>query len=121
MNSLHALVIKLIAQNDGTLNSPVGELGPAAFYAAVRAVDPDLAAHLHDAQERKDFSLSPLYGYWRSPADKLIHIRAGQEGWLRLGLVDARLFAVFMQHLLSQKSEVRSQKSKVKSQKSEVR
>ena len=99
--TFHALVIKLVALTAGTLNSPVGELAPAAFYAAVHAVDPALASQLHDVQERKAFSLSPLYGYWRSPADKRIHVRPGQEGWLRLSLLDDQLFAVFMQHLLS--------------------
>ncbi|MCB9148510.1 MAG: CRISPR-associated endoribonuclease Cas6 [Caldilineaceae bacterium] len=98
--SLHALVINLIAQNAGTLPGSVGELAHAAFYAAVQAVDPALSARMHDAQERKAFSLSPLYGYWQSPQDKRIHVNTGQAGWLRLGLLDEELFAVFMQHIL---------------------
>jgi len=99
--SLHALVIQLIAHQAGILPGSIGELAHAAFYAAVQAVDPALSAQMHDAQERSAFSLSPLYGYWQSPADKLIHVSQGQEGWLRLGLLDDRLFAVFMQHLLT--------------------
>ncbi|MCB0097963.1 MAG: CRISPR-associated endoribonuclease Cas6 [Caldilineaceae bacterium] len=98
--ALHALVINLIAQNAGTLPGSVGELAHAAFYAAVQAVDPALSARMHDAQERKAFSLSPLYGYWQSPQDKRIHVNTGQAGWLRLGLLDEELFAVFMQHIL---------------------
>jgi CRISPR-associated endoribonuclease Cas6 len=99
--SLHALVIKLVAQEAGTLPSTVGELAHAAFYAAVQAVDPALAQQMHDAQRRSAFSLSPLYGYWQSPQDGRIHVSQGQEGWLRLGLLDSRLFGVFMQHLLN--------------------
>jgi CRISPR-associated endoribonuclease Cas6 len=99
--SLHALVIKLVAQEAGTLPGTVGELAHAAFYAAVQAVDPVLAQQMHDAQERSAFSLSPLYGYWQSPQDGRIHVSQGQEGWLRLGLLEARLFAIFMQHLLN--------------------
>ena len=57
---------------------------------------------MHDAQNRKDFALSPLYGFWRSPADQRIHVNPGQEGWLRLSLLDERLFGVFMQHLLAE-------------------
>lgn len=108
-HALHAIVINLIAQETGTLPGTVGELAHAAFYAAVDAVDPALAAQIHDAQERKAFSLSPLYfsqratgrdGYRQSPEDGRIHVSAGQPGWLRLGLLDEELFAVFMQHIL---------------------
>lgn len=102
--SLHAIVINLIAQEAGSLPGTVGELAHAAFYAAVNAVDPALAAQIHDAQNRKAFSLSPLYGYWQSPEaganGARIHVNAGQPGWLRLGLLDEALFAVFMQHIL---------------------
>lgn len=98
--SLHAIVLKLTANRAGSLNSTVGELGHAAFYSAIDAVDPALAQRVHDAEARKPFSLSPLYGYWQSPKDKRIHIGAGQEGWLRLGLLDEDLFAAFMQHIL---------------------
>ena len=110
-HALHAIVINLIAQEAGTLPGTVGELAHAAFYAAVDAVDPALATQIHDAQERKAFSLSPLYGYRQSPQDGRrsanaparegrIHVNAGQPGWLRLGLLDEELFAVFMQHIL---------------------
>jgi CRISPR-associated endoribonuclease Cas6 len=103
-HSLHALVIKLVAQQPGTLPGTVGELAHAAFYAAIQAVDPALASQMHDAQQRSAFSLSPLYGYWQSPQDGKIRVGAGQEGWLRLGLLDDRLFAVFMQHLLNSRA-----------------
>ena len=99
-HALHAIVINLIAQESGSLPGTVGELAHAAFYAAVDAVDPVLAAQIHDAQERKAFSLSPLYGYRQNATDHRIHVSAGQPGWLRLGLLDEELFAVFMQHIL---------------------
>ena len=99
--SLHALVINLIALQAGTLPGTVGELAHAAFYAAVQAVDPALATQMHDAQDRSAFSLSPLYGYGQNSHDGRVHVDQGQPGWLRLGLLDARLFGVFMQHLLT--------------------
>jgi CRISPR-associated endoribonuclease Cas6 len=99
-SSLHALVVKLTALDAGTLPGSAGELAHAAFYAAIEAADPALSAQMHDAQNRKDFALSPLYGYRQSPADRRIHVRPGQEGWLRICLLDDRLFGVFMQHLL---------------------
>ncbi|MCB0111508.1 MAG: CRISPR-associated endoribonuclease Cas6 [Caldilineaceae bacterium] len=98
--ALHAIVINLIAQEAGSLPGTVGELAHAAFYAAIDAVDPALAQQIHDAQNRKAFSLSPLYGYWQSPQDGRIHVSAGQPGWLRLGLLDETLFGAFMQHIL---------------------
>ncbi len=98
--ALHALVIKLIAQESGALSGSVGELAHAAFYAAVQAVDPALSAQMHAAQTRKDFSLSPLFGPWRTSSERRIHVTPGQEGWLRVGLFNAHLFRVFMQHLL---------------------
>lgn len=98
--SLHAIVLKLTATRAGSLHATIGELGHAAFYACIDAVDPALAQRVHDAEQRKPFSLSPLYGYWQSPKDRRIHIGAGQEGWLRLGLLDEDLFAAFMQHIL---------------------
>lgn len=99
--SLHALVINLIAQEDGHLPLTVGELAHAAFYAAVQAVDPALAQQMHDAQQRSLFSLSPLYGLRTGGRNNRPQVRQGQEAWLRLGLLDGRLFGVFMQHLLT--------------------
>jgi len=102
--TFHALVIKLTAQESGSLAAGVGEMAHAAFYAAIQAVDPDLSAHMHDAQQRKAFSLSPLYGY-RQQHGRL-RVRAGDQGWLRLGLLDDQLFGVFMQHLLDSRQPV---------------
>ncbi|HRJ41872.1 MAG: CRISPR-associated endoribonuclease Cas6 [Caldilineaceae bacterium] len=100
-HTLHALVVNLIAQNGGTLPGNVGELGHAAFYAAIQAVDPALSARMHEADERSAFSLSPLYGYWQSPQDGKIHVSQGQPGWLRVCLLEPELFAVFTTHLLT--------------------
>ena len=74
---LHALVIHLLAQDSGALPVLGGELAHAAFYAAVQSVDPALSAQMHDAQERSAFSLSPLYGFGRSPGDGRIKVNAG--------------------------------------------
>ncbi len=83
---LHALVIQLLAQESGVLPVLGGELAHAAFYAAVQSVDPVLSAQMHDAQERSAFSLSPLYGFWRSPGDGRIKVNAGHPGWVKTDL-----------------------------------
>lgn len=98
--TLHALVIKLITSRLACCRAVWASWRTPAFTAAVQAVDPVLSAQMHDAQGRSAFSLSPLYGYWRTPADRQIHVSQGQA-WLRLGVLDDRLFAVFMQHLLT--------------------
>lgn len=100
-HTLHALVVNLAAQNAGTLPGSVGELGHAAFYAAIQAVDPALSERMHEANRRSAFSLSPLYGYWQSPQDGKIRVRAGQPGWLRVCLLEPELFAAFTTHLLT--------------------
>jgi len=100
-HTLHALVVNLAAHNAGTLPGSVGELAHAAFYAAIQAVDPALSERMHEADQRKAFSLSPLYGYWQSPQDRRIHVSAGQPGWLRVCLLDSELFAAFTTHLLA--------------------
>lgn len=99
-HTLHALVVNLTAQEAGVLPGSVGELANAAFYAAIQAVDPELSARMHDAQKRKAFSLSPLYGFRQSPQDRRIRVAAGEEGWLRLCLLDDETFGVFMRHLM---------------------
>jgi CRISPR-associated endoribonuclease Cas6 len=101
MIALHSIVIKLLAQESGTLPGGVGELAHGAFHATIQAIDPDLATQIHDAQSRKAFSLSPLYGYRQRSGDQRIQVQAGQEGWLRLCLLDPRLFHAFTRHLLA--------------------
>ncbi len=99
--ALRALVLDLIALDDGVLPILAGELAHAAFYAIVESVDPALSQQMHDAQGRSNFALSPLYGYWRRPYDRKIKVKAGQSGWLRISLLDDQLFAVFHEHLLN--------------------
>jgi len=98
--ALRALVLDLTALDDGVLPVLAGELAHAAFYAIVQSVDPALSQRMHDAQGRSAFALSPLYGYWRSPYDRKVKVSAGQPGWLRICLLDDRLFEVFQEHLL---------------------
>jgi CRISPR-associated endoribonuclease Cas6 len=86
--------LQLVAKEDGVLPGSLAEPAHAAFYAAVQAVDPQLAAQLHDAQQRALFTLSPLRGY-------ATNVHAGQPGRLRVTLLDDTLFGVLMQHLLA--------------------
>lgn len=96
---LYALVVRLIAEKDGTLRATVGHLAHAAFLDILRQVDPDVSQALHDLSGRKPFTLSPLHGFGHGRKGKLT-IRAGQEGWLRLTLLDPGLFHTFIRYFL---------------------
>jgi CRISPR-associated endoribonuclease Cas6 len=106
---LHALVLTLSALDAGTLPAALGELPHAAFFALLDAADPALAAHTHDVQARAAFTLSPLYGFpvgrgnrkAGGEASGPLAIQPGHQGWLRLTVLDAGLFAALTRHLLA--------------------
>jgi CRISPR-associated endoribonuclease Cas6 len=103
---LRAIVLNLVALESGVLDSTVGELAHAAFYATIRAVDPQLSAKMHDEQTRSAFSLSPLYGFTQSDSRRITKLHPGQRGWLRIGILDTHLFQTFMDYILSHGSPV---------------
>ena len=96
---LYALIIRLIAGEDGSLRATQGELAHAAFLDVLQQVDGDLAQALHDHEGRKPFTISPLRGYRRRSKGRL-GIRAGESGWLRVTLLDPALFHTFITYFL---------------------
>lgn len=102
MTTFHSLVLNLVALQPGVLAGSVGELAHAAFYAMIQAVDADLSAHMHDAQARAAFTLSPLMGLGRDEKGRSFTIQTGQSGQLRVTLLDDQLFAVLVRRLLTQ-------------------
>lgn len=96
---LYALVIKLVAERDSSLRATQGHLTHAAFLAILNHVDPALAQTLHADHGRKPFTLSPLSGFG-APVEGQLKVRAGQEGWLRVTLLDPTLFHTFIAYFL---------------------
>lgn len=97
---LYALVIRLTAQKSGNMPATQGHLAHAAFLDILRQVDPAVSQAIHDNKNgRKPFTISPLHGYGHGRAGKL-HVKAGQEGWLRVTLLDPALFHTFISHFL---------------------
>jgi CRISPR-associated endoribonuclease Cas6 len=92
---LYALVIRLTAARDGRLRATQGHLAHAAFLDMLRQVDAPLAERLHSGGGRKPFTVSALEGFGRA-RDSRLSVAAGQEGWLRVTLLDPRLFATFI-------------------------
>lgn len=96
---LYALIIRLAAVRGGGLRATQGHLAHAAFLDMLRAVDPALAAAVHDLPGRKPFTISPLEGFGRG-RDGRLTIREGGEGWLRVTLLDPTLFRTFIRFFL---------------------
>jgi CRISPR-associated endoribonuclease Cas6 len=96
---LYALIIRLTAVQSGTLRATQGHLAHAAFLNILRQVDPDLAQALHDRNGRKPFTLSALGGFGHGRNGQL-SVHAGQEGWLRVTLLDPRMFQTFIRYFL---------------------
>lgn len=97
--TLYALIIRLTAAHTGHLRATQGHLAHAAFLHILQQVDPALSAALHEADGRKPFTISPLEGYGRGHKGQ-IPIKAGQEGWLRVTLLDPVLFHTFIHYFL---------------------
>lgn len=96
---LYALIIRLTATHNGRLRATVGHLAHAAFLNILRQADPALAQTIHDMHGRKPFTISPLEGYGL-PHNGQLSIQAGQEGWLRVTLLDPLLFQTFISYFL---------------------
>jgi CRISPR-associated endoribonuclease Cas6 len=96
---LYALIIRLTASQNGRLRATQGHLAHAAFLNIIEQVDPTLSAALHELNGRKPFTVSPLEGYGRGHQGQ-IQIQAGQEGWLRVTLLDPTLFHTFIHYFL---------------------
>jgi len=96
----YSLVVQLIAEHDATLPATHGDLGHAAFLVMIRAVQPELAQVLHDHHGRKPFTVSPLRDL-PPVRNGICRLRAGDQPWLRLTVLDPQLFAAFMERLLT--------------------
>ena len=92
---LYALVIRLTAGHDGRLRATQGHLAHAAFLDMLHQVDAPLAERLHGGPGRKPFTVSALEGFGRGH-DGRVAVEEGREGWLRVTLLDPRLFATFI-------------------------
>jgi CRISPR-associated endoribonuclease Cas6 len=96
---LYSLVIRLVATQNGRLQAAMGQYSNAAFYEILRAVDPATADAIHKQSGRGPFTISPLLGFGE-PTNKQYNIKAGQEGWMRITLLDPSLFHTFISYVL---------------------
>ena len=97
----YALVLPLKPLNAAPVPAAVCDCVHAAFFALIDGVDPALAARLHGLEERKPFTLCPLYEEGRGRGGR-VPVLSG----LRLTLLDERLFGT-VAHALMQGAELR--------------
>lgn len=96
---LHALVLKLRAEQAAELPRTHGHQAHAFFLRMVQAADPALAEQLHDPQTRKPFTVSSLQAPTRQHPNA-VRVGAGAAVWLRVTLLDDALFGPFMARFL---------------------
>lgn len=120
MPTLYSSVIRLTNVHPAIFTHLGGQYGHAAFLEIVQAVDPALSAQLHDAKGRKPFTVSALQGLPKKvgPSGKQeiasspqngfsqqhkqgeTYLREGWECWLRVTILDEKLFGAFITHFL---------------------
>lgn len=94
---LTSTVINLRAQRAGQLPLAMGEYGHAAFLSIIREVAPALAQALHDRDERKPFTVSPLLGRLQR-RNRYVRVKREQRCWMRFTLLDPILYTLFSRY-----------------------
>lgn len=100
INTLYSVVLTLSPVAAVTIGKTMGHQVHAAFLAAVREADPELAAVLHStASGARPFTVSPLQA--PAPArDGMIRLQPDTDCWLRLTLLKSPLYERFMGRFL---------------------
>lgn len=107
--TLYATVVKLMASQAGPVPATQGRLAQAAFLDIIRRVDPALAEVLHEKNQRRPYTVSPLHGLGRTTAAQREQHRVnpGDSVWLRFTLLGSELFTTFSRFLLMKNEELR--------------
>ncbi len=100
MSSLHAVLLKLRPEADGTIPPTHGHNAYAMFMELMQRSNPKLAAELHSPSPLKPFTLSPLQGKFQRVSKDLLGISAGADYFFRLTFLRGDVFAYFMDAVL---------------------
>ncbi|GIK65476.1 MAG: hypothetical protein BroJett018_32700 [Chloroflexota bacterium] len=91
--SVYAIVVKLVAGGAMPANPSSGRLVHAAFLDIIHQINPSLAKAFHDLNERKLFTVSPL---WAERG----FVRLGDVAFVRFAFLDPALAHLFVEQFL---------------------
>ena len=107
---LFSILLRLHPIEVGRVSPGAGREAHAAFLDVVRQNDAALAEHLHQPNQRRPFTVGLLQGFNHLTAAQLeeaitrnqqVQVSPGQVYWLRITILDAAIFAVLFQHLIT--------------------
>lgn len=105
-NPLHSIVIGLRVAEDCALSTTHGHLLHAAFMSMLKLVNPEPTQEMHDANERKPFTLSPLHNLGHGRNGR-IRLHAGQACWFRATFTDFDVLRDFTTYFIQGHSTLR--------------
>ena len=107
---LFSVLLRLHPVEAGWVSPSSGSQAHAAFLDIVHQNDPVLAEQLHQPNQRRPFTVGLLQGFNHLPAAQLeeaiaknqkVQVLPGQVYWLRITMLDSRIFGTFIQHLIT--------------------
>src|SRR2546426_5741449 len=107
---LFSILLRLHPIEAGWVSPSSGSQAHAAFLDIVHQNDATLAEQLHQPNQRRPFTVGLLQGFNHLSAAQLdeaitknqkVQVLPGQVYWLRITMLDSRLFGTFIQHLIT--------------------
>src|SRR6266704_5285343 len=107
---LFSILLRLHPIEEGWVSPSSGSQAHAAFLEIVHQNDPTLAEQLHQPNQRRPFTVGLLQGFNHLSAAQLdeaiaknqkVQVLPGQVYWLRVTMLDSRIFGTFIQHLIT--------------------
>src|SRR6266566_10109239 len=107
---LFSILLRLHPIEVGWVSPSAGREAHAAFLDIVNQNELTLAEQLHQPNQRRPFTVGLLQGFNHLPASQLdeaiaknqkVQVLPGQVYWLRVTMLDSRIFGTFIQHLIT--------------------
>jgi len=107
---LFSILLRLHPIEAGWVSPSSGSQAHAAFLDIVHQNDPTLAEQLHQPNQRRPFTVGLLQGFNHLSAAQLeeaitknekVQVLPGQVYWLRVTMMDSRIFGTFIQQLIT--------------------
>jgi CRISPR-associated endoribonuclease Cas6 len=107
---LFSILLRLHPIGEGWVSPNSGSQAHAAFLDIVHQNDAMLAEQLHQPNQRRPFTVGLLQGFNHLSAAQLeeavtknqkVQVLPGQVYWLRITMLDSKLFGTFIQHLIT--------------------